>query len=122
MHAPELRMPTRGGPSSPVGLDAPMPGKALESMKTTLAILMAALLAGCASQPGGGGVTVPPKEDRCAAYASVLALYQASTAFREPSKEEIMGAQAATVFLTATCGWQRTRAVDQWGVPVIVQP
>ena len=122
MYAPELRMPACGGPQTPMGLDAPMPGETLATMKTTLAIMMAALVAGCASQPGGGGVTVPPKEDRCAAYASVLALYQASTAFREPSKEEIMGAQAATAFLTATCGWQRTRAVDQWGVPIIVKP
>lgn len=91
-------------------------------MKTTLAILMAALVAGCVSQSGGGGITVHPKEDRCAAYASVLALYQASTAFRDPSPDEIKGAQAATAFLTATCGWQRARGVDQWGVPVIVKP
>lgn len=86
-----------------------------------LPIICAAVLCGCATQPGGTG-TIPPKQDRCDAYANALALYQAATVFRTPTADEIKGAQAATAFLTASCGWQRTRAIDAWGVPVISKP
>lgn len=90
-------------------------------MKTLIALLAAIAIAGCTSQPGGTG-GIPPKEDRCAAYANALALYQAATVFRDPTEDEIKGAKAATAFLAASCGWQRARAVDSWGVPVIAKP
>lgn len=88
-------------------------------MKTIITLMCVAVLCGCASQPNG---SIPEKDQRCEFYANALALYQASTVFRQPTADEIKGAQAATLFLTASCGWQKTRAVDAWGVPVVANP
>lgn len=79
-------------------------------MKPITSLILAALLVGC-------GTT---KDQRCDTYRTTYELYRASTAFREPSKEEVDAAHAASVFLTLYCGWQKTKAVDQNGVPVVV--
>jgi hypothetical protein len=77
----------------------------------SLSLLLALLLVGC-------GTT---KDQRCGAYRTTYEMYRASTAFREPSKQEVDAAHAASAFLTLYCGWTKTRGVDQHGVPVIVE-
>ncbi len=78
-------------------------------MKRILILCLTALLVGC-------GTT---RDKRCDTYRTTYELYRASTAFREPSKQEVDAAHAASVFLTLWCGWQKTRGVDQHGVPIV---
>lgn len=60
------------------------------------------------------------RDERCSYYVAAYETYQATLASgRTPSKEEIAGAQIAAAFLTVNCGWQRTRAADPNGVPVV---
>ena len=80
--------------------------------------IVAALLAGCASQSGSDS-------DPCEKYVAAYQLYMSSTAGgRVPSKDEIQAAQAAAAYLQLRCGWTAPaargfRVVDAHGVPVI---
>lgn len=88
-------------------------------MKRLLLIpILAALLAGCASQSGSDS-------DPCERYVAAYQLYQASTAGgRVPSKDEVQAAQAAAAYLQLRCGWTAPaargfRVEDAYGVPII---
>ena len=83
-------------------------------------VLSLFLLAGCSS--------TPDKSQRCSSYAAAYNAYQAISAQRTPSKDEVMAAQAAAAFLSMYCNWGpaaaagRELGVDQNGVPIIVPP
>lgn len=79
-------------------------------MKQITSLILAALIVGC-------GTT---RDQRCDTYRTTYELYRASTAFREPSEQEVDAAHAASVFLTLYCGWLKTKAADINGVPVVV--
>lgn len=89
-------------------------------MKTIIAAAIATLLAGC--RGNWDGTAYPTKADRCSAYSAAYATYQAISADRKPSKDEIAAGQAAAAFLSIYCGWQQTRGRDKWGVDVVVKP
>lgn len=79
-------------------------------MLKTLLIITTALLVGC-------GTT---KDQRCQTYRATYELYRTTSQHRKPSETELDAAHAAAVFLTLYCGWQKAKAVDQNGVPVVV--
>lgn len=81
-------------------------------MKTPIALLLIVVLTAC-------GTT---RDQRCEQYAKAYAAYQISTTVREPSQQELDYAHAAVAFLTLYCGWIKTKAVDQFGVPIITKP
>lgn len=79
-------------------------------MKPITSLLLAALLVGC-------GTT---KDQRCQTYRATYELYRTTSLTRKPTETELDAAHAAAVFLTLYCGWTKTKAVDQNGVPVVV--
>lgn len=91
-------------------------------MKRSLLLLVAAaaVLVGCASQPGS--------DDPCERYVAAYQLYQASLASgRVPSKDEVQAAQAAAAYLQLRCGWTAPAArgftvEDGYGVPILTAP
>lgn len=94
-------------------------------MKTLLAILAACVLAGC---------TTFNKQDACAAAQTAYSVYLAViNADGQPSKDQILAAQAAAAVLQSQCGWTRPSAtksrsvkasarVDGNMVPIILPP
>lgn len=87
--------------------------------------LFVAQITGCATK--GGGSWSP--ED-CAKAQAVYEAYKVSLAFREPSKEEVIAARIAALFLASKCGWTDLTAAsrgepaggDENGVPIVVPP
>lgn len=63
-----------------------------------------------------------PTADQCAQYKVAYEMYQASLLDRAPSKEEVAAARIAAAYLTASCGWTQTKAVDKYGVPIVKPP
>lgn len=93
--------------------------------KTTIIALTAAIavtLAGCQGNWDGTHYSKPSKAERCAFYAAAYATYEAVSATRKPSKDEVVAANAAAAFLSLYCGWQKTRGRDKYGVEVVIAP
>ena len=90
-------------------------------MKIILALLAAALLAGC---------TTINKQDACAAAQTAYSVYLAViNAKGNPSNDQILAAQAAAVVLQQQCGWtppgvgsKGVPVNDRRGVPIILPP
>ena len=88
-------------------------------MKILLAILTACVLAGC---------TTFNKQDACSAAQTAYSVYLAViNADGQPSKDQILAAQAAAVVLQQQCGWAPPGAGskgvpvnDRRGVPIII--
>jgi len=78
-------------------------------MKQTIALIVILALTACNTT----------REQRCDTYRKAYLAYQLSTVEREPRKQELAYVRTAVEFLTTYCGWVRTRAVDQYGIPVI---
>lgn len=94
------------------------------------ALCISLLSAGCSSTGGGAGNVL-----NCDNAKIAYELYQSSLLVRQPSKEEIIAAKLAGVFLAAKCGWTQATLpaapgargvpvpqVDENGVPVVLAP
>ena len=94
----------------------------LHLVKTLLALLAALALAGC---------TTFNKQDACAAAQTAYSVYLAViNADGQPSKDQILAAQAAAAVLQSQCGWtppaaqksKRAAMVDARNVPILLPP
>lgn len=108
---------------------SPEPGR----IGVTLPMIFAALLA-CAMCVSTGCQSTGDASNRCEYYSSAYLAYQAIAEVRseDVSKEEIMAARAAAVFLRAYCGWSadpaaaaksgRAEPKDANGVLILTRP
>lgn len=97
-------------------------------MKTfwSLIILVAVLFLACIVTGCAGGKL--DRQQTCETAQAAYEAYQATLAIRQPSKEEIIAAAGAGVFLKLQCGWtspktrSQTPPVDRNGVLILKAP
>lgn len=93
----------------------------MKSIRMALLICIIGILAGCAGSK-------LDKQQTCETAQAAYEAYQSTLTVREPSKEEIIAAAGAGVFLRIQCGWTapKTRSgvpqVDQHGVLILKAP